>query len=93
MLTWPAAVGDRGLRRLQLAAEAGECWGVLFRTARMQQRSPAAVRLKLEPFSRGALVQILKCRGRGPAAPLIIDLEAAFSLFAADGHERLSPTG
>ncbi len=93
VLTWPAAVVDRGLRRLQLAAEAGECWGVLFRTARMQQRSPAAVRLKLEPFSRGALVRILKCRGRGPAAPLVIDLDASCSPLMADAYPHLSQTG
>ena len=77
VLIWPATTEDRSLRRLQLAAETGECWGLLFRTARVQQRSPAAVRLKLEPFSRGALVHILKCRGRAPSAPLVIDLDAS----------------
>ncbi len=78
VLAWPATVEDRSLRRLQLAAETGECWGLLFRKARIHQRSPAAVRLKLEPFSRGTLVQILKCRGRGPSAPLVIDLEMTY---------------
>ncbi len=93
VLAWPITAEDRTLRRLQLAAETGECWGLLFRTARTHQRSPAAVRLKLEPFSRGALVQILKCRGRGPSAPLVIDLETTCAMGNGDEHEHLSLTG
>ncbi len=75
VLAWPAEVDQRSLRRLQLAAETGRCWGLLFRPpTHDRQSSPAAVRLKLEPSSRGVAVQVLKCRGRGPSAPLVIDL-------------------
>ena len=78
VLAWPAGLNERGLRRLQLAAEAGRSWGVLFgHLQHARRRSPAALRLKLEPFSGGVAVQILKCRGRGPSCPLAIDLQAA----------------
>ncbi len=88
VLIWPASVDDRSLRRLQLAAESGECWGLLFRTAHVPQRSPAAVRLKLEPLPQGALVQILKCRGRAPSAALTIDLEMSSLPLTAHECER-----
>lgn len=74
VLAWsrdPAADG-RVLRRLQLAAEAGGAWGVLFRPARCAvEPSPAPVRLLIEPAgSREVVVNLLKCRGRGPGAAL-----------------------
>ena len=75
VLAWPGRTDERGLRRLQLAAEAGHSWGLLFdNSPHVQMRSPAALRLKLDTFPRGVVVQILKCRGRGPSYPLAIEL-------------------
>lgn len=76
VLCWPGSADDRALRRLQLAAEQGESWGVLFhpdrRSAatttgrsepRRQRHTPAALRLALEPRPRGVGVRLLKRRG------------------------------
>jgi hypothetical protein len=65
-------INNQALRRLQLAAEAGRSWGVLFRPARHAvEPSPAPVRLLIEPAERGAVaVSLLKCRGRGPGTAL-----------------------
>jgi hypothetical protein len=62
VLAW-AEPSTRWLRRLQLAAEAGAAWGVLFRTARVQGRaSYAALRLRVSPGK----LELLKCRGGRP---------------------------
>jgi cell division inhibitor SulA/protein ImuA len=64
VLTWLGECEDRKLRRLQLAAERGGAWGILFRPAQFAGRpSPAALRLKLEPAPGGLAVQSLKGRG------------------------------
>jgi hypothetical protein len=73
VLAWPreSLVDGRALRRLQLAAESGSSWGVLFRPARRAaEPSPAPVRVLLEPGLSGVVVSLLKCRGRGPAGPV-----------------------
>lgn len=62
VLAW-AEPSTQWLRRLQLAAEAGAAWGVLFRTAAAQRRSSyAALRLRVEP----GRLELLKCRGGRP---------------------------
>ncbi len=67
VLAWPRQADMRTLRRLQLAAEAGQAWGFLFRTRdEANTPSPAALRLRLEPSPHGLAVQILKCRGLTP---------------------------
>lgn len=64
VLAWPETNDFRALRRLQLAAEQGRCWGILFRAARLaSQPSPAALRLRLHARDEGLEVQILKVRG------------------------------
>lgn len=73
VLAWLGGVDPKILRRLQLAAEAGQSWGLLFRpdwTA--QQASPAALRLRLEPTAHGLAVHILKRRGGWATGPLHI---------------------
>lgn len=66
VLGWPRLRDSRGLRRLQLAAEAGRSWGILFRPDRdARQASPAALRLRLTPQADGVRVEILKRRGGG----------------------------
>ena len=67
VLAWVRVADDTALRRLQLAAEQAHCWTVLFRPgAALQQRSPAALRLKLTKTEAVTRVEILKCRGARP---------------------------
>ena len=80
VLGWLHAPDERRLRRLQLAAETGQAWGVLFRHARAaEERSPAALRLLLEPSPDGLAVHILKRRGGPVSQPVIVALPAAGS--------------
>lgn len=80
VLAWPGfASGKRDLnfkwlRRLQLAAEAGNAMGVMFMPMRaVASVSPAALRLAVEPQADGVSVRILKRRGGWPAGPVSLD--------------------
>ncbi len=68
VLCWPQTTDDRALRRLQVAAESGQCLGIAFRDARWSRNpSPAPLRLQLDDGQ----VRVLKCRGgQAPAQPL-----------------------
>lgn len=78
LLAWLRAADERRMRRLQLAAETGHTWGVLFRHARAaQDRSPAALRLLLEPASNGLAVTILKRRGGPVSKPVFVAMPQA----------------
>lgn len=72
VLCWPARADDRALRRLQVAAETGQCLGFAFRDAKHAHNpSPAALRVQLEPGTRQ--VRVLKCRGGlAPAQPIAL---------------------
>ena len=73
VLLWAKQAEERRLRRLQLAAESGAGFSVLFRpAAHARQSSPAALRLSLEATGRGSLVNVIKCRGRRPGRPLLV---------------------
>lgn len=62
VVCWPQWADDRALRRLQVAAESGQCPGFLFRSTHAANNpSPAALRLQIHV--RPAEVQVLKCRG------------------------------
>lgn len=75
LLAWLRAADERRMRRLQLAAETGRAWGVLFRHARAaQDRSPAALRLLLEPAGDGLAVHVLKRRGGPVSQPVVVAL-------------------
>ncbi|MBI1284755.1 MAG: translesion DNA synthesis-associated protein ImuA [Thiobacillus sp.] len=78
LLAWLRAADERRMRRLQLAAETGHTWGVLFRHARAaQDRSPAALRLLLEPAANGLAVHVLKRRGGPVSQPVILSMPQA----------------
>ena len=62
-LAWPEKLTSRSMRRLQLAAEAGNSLGVVFRTTDPGV-SPAALRLHLSTQDNLLQVRILKARGR-----------------------------
>jgi len=50
VLGWFADIDDRSMRRLQLAAESGACWTVIFRHARFADiTSPAPLRIHIKP--------------------------------------------
>ena len=70
VLAWPSGADERSVRRLQLAAERGNCWVVLFRSSRFRkQRSPAALRIHLQPGRSAAIkMNIFKNRGGRPHA-------------------------
>lgn len=77
VLGWPPAVDHRRLRRLQLAAQAGNAMGVLFRPLSARgQASPAALRLHLEPGPAGTTLHILKRRGGWVTRPVVLPREA-----------------
>ncbi len=80
VISWPATAPTfQQLRRLQLAAEAGRSWGVMFRPLPgAAQASPAAVRVQLDPQAGGLVVHLLKRRGApgGESAQLSLPLSA-----------------
>lgn len=81
VLAWPAMADMKRLRRLQLAAEAGNALGVLFRPGRVAgESSPAALRLRLEPVTQGLAVHILKRRGGWPTGPVILERKHALAM-------------
>ncbi len=69
VLGWPTTADHRALRRLQLAAEAGDCLAFIFLLQQQAPHtSPAALRLRLHP----GRVEILKRRGGWPVGPLAL---------------------
>ena len=74
VLCWAEKANNRALRRLQVAAETGQCLGFAFRSPQAASNpSPAALRLLLE--SAPPRVRVLKCRGgAAPAQPLRLHL-------------------
>jgi len=65
VLGWPGVIAPVALRRLQLAAEAGDAPAFLFRPPDVAaQSSPAALRLAVRPAAAGGWqVEVLKRRG------------------------------
>jgi cell division inhibitor SulA/protein ImuA len=80
VLAWPAAFSEHGLRRLQLAAEEGGSFGVVFgATSRAALPSPAPLRLRLGVRHDRLSVKILKRRGSGATPTLWLDAEKPFA--------------
>jgi cell division inhibitor SulA/protein ImuA len=76
VLAWPGPVQVAQLRRLQLAAEQGDCLGVLFRPRRAAvTASPAVLRLRVDPVPLGLEVEVLKRRGSWHGGRCIVPLE------------------
>lgn len=75
VLVWSSRVPPQRLRRLQLAAEDGRAWALLFRgEAPHGQASPASLRLRVAPVARGLSVEVQKCRGRpGARVGIVLD--------------------
>ena len=76
VLAWPTSVNEHVLRRLQLAAEEGGSFGVVFGEAvRAALPSPAPLRLRLGVHQDRLSVKILKRRGSGLTPTLWLDTE------------------
>lgn len=84
VLGWIDHAPERALRRLQLAAEAGNAIALLFRSARVIPASPAALRLQIERARDRTLVRVLKRRGSGLPAPIALDLRDSPSVPAGE---------
>lgn len=70
---WPARLDDRQLRRLQLAAERGDCLGFLFRSpGAAREGSPAALRLEVAYRPEGMALTVLKARGVRPGRRIVL---------------------
>lgn len=81
VLAWCSVADDHSLRRLQLAAEAGNSTGFLFRKPGcMQDHSPAALRVQLSADENRVRVHLFKCRGQHPPAPIQLELNDALDL-------------
>lgn len=65
VLCWPQQADDRALRRLQVAAETGQCLGFAMRPMKAATNpSPAALRIAID--AEPAQLRVLKCRGGKP---------------------------
>jgi hypothetical protein len=75
VVTWPGSSAQPALRRLQLAAEEGKSFGVVFGPTRHAANpSPASLRIQLSASRNRLEVQILKRRGGGWAPSLSLNL-------------------
>jgi protein ImuA len=74
-MAWIGAARHARLRRLQLACELGQTWGVMFRPESCAiQASPAVLRLSLVADAGKASVRILKSRGGSRTTSCQLDL-------------------
>ncbi len=74
VLLWSGVRDARRLRRLQLAAEESRSWAVLCRNKGFSKHSsPAALRFELGMMAGKLAVQIIKCRGPVPGAPVMLN--------------------
>jgi len=73
VLGWPQQADARALRRLQVAADSGQCLGFALRDRKhLANPSPAALRLEAVRDARGTAWQVRKCRGGPvPARPFV----------------------
>jgi hypothetical protein len=93
VLSWPAHITDRNVRRLQLAAEAGSSLGILYRpTAAEREHSPAALRLRLRPApgASALAVDIRKCRGGRAGIHLQLSLPRRAAATMSHLHDALA---
>jgi hypothetical protein len=80
VLLWSSTSKTHSLRRLQLAAEQGQTWGLVFRhESLVRHSSPATLRLHLRASPGGLVVRVLKCRGPLPGRPVLLGLEGSES--------------
>jgi len=80
VLAWAEVANMHALRRLKLAANAGLCVGLLFRSPRQRAHpSPATVRLALSTDEATLIVELVKVQG-GKAATVRLRAGAGFGI-------------
>jgi hypothetical protein len=76
LLAWLPRVRYAELRRLAVAAETGNAFVALWRSAEaIHESTPACLRLALEPAADALAVRILKRRGPPLAGPLLVQVK------------------
>ena len=89
LLFWPGHARGETLRRLHLAAQAGEALFFMMRPlAAAQDASPAPLRLSLRPAAGGLEIGFVKRRGPQRDAPLFLPL-ASFTPSVLQRHASL----
>ena len=73
ILTWIGHASQLALRRLQLAAEGRNAATLVFRSSCAAPASPAALRVHVSRAQSRTVVRILKRRGSGLPAPIVLD--------------------
>ena len=102
VICWPGQADASALRRLQLAAETGDCAGFLFRSETdAAQPSPATLRVRLRRDTEGvSQLDLIKCRGNvGPQSlqlkldtPRVQALPVSWPPHGERGRERMAET-
>lgn len=81
VVAWPTSILEKQIRRLQVAAKSGNCWGVLFRSeSAAANASPAELRIRLRPHSHSrdnsALVaRVIKRFGRWESGDITLHFD------------------
>ena len=90
VLGWPQQADARALRRLQVAADSGQCLGFALRDRRhLANPSPAALRLEAVRAEQGIAWQVRKCRGGPvPAMPFVAGIGKDPSHLAGETSAR-----
>jgi hypothetical protein len=79
VLMWADRMPERTVRRLQLAAEHGGAFAMLFRSSRAVPLITAALRLHISKADGRTIVRILKRRGGSILAPVALDLHGTLA--------------
>jgi protein ImuA len=78
LLFWQRHIRTESLRRLLLAARAGETLFFLLRSLDCaRDASPAEVRLALRPAADGLTIEVIKRRGPDAGEPVVLELQTA----------------
>ncbi|MCC2597140.1 translesion DNA synthesis-associated protein ImuA [Pusillimonas sp. MFBS29] len=85
LLLWQNQIRNQTLRRLQLAAQAGDTLFIVVRpSTAADQSSPSPLRLVLQPNRQGLNLSIVKRRGPSHAGPLALKLYPDTRFFEFD---------
>nr|WP_109482550.1 translesion DNA synthesis-associated protein ImuA [Paraburkholderia sp. C35] len=89
LIFWQNHIRPESLRRLQVAAKAGETLFFMVRPlTQAVDPSPAELRLALRPTDEGLTVEIVKRRGPAAARPVLISLRPSAKLISSHGRVR-----